>query len=100
MTNIEKVTETADRLGVGICDVRFAHFCTMVYRCQPGQLPPTQLREVRNAFMAGMALYQGDILEAVEDEPAVEAYCMRIMGELEQYAEQVLAEDMKTEGNA
>jgi hypothetical protein len=100
LTNIEKVTETADRLGVRIIDVKFAHFCTMAYSCQPGQLPPTQLREVRSAFMAGMVLYQGDILQTVDDDPAVEAYCLRIMDELEQYAEHQLAEAMKTEGNA
>ncbi|AGH16023.1 hypothetical protein DVVG_00037 [Dunaliella viridis virus SI2] len=91
MNSMQKVIQNADELGVRVIDVKFASYCSMVYGCLPNDLPVMQKTEVRNAFLAGMALYQGDVLGAIENEAATEAYVHRIMHELEEFASELAA---------
>lgn len=105
---MEETTRRADLEKCRIIDVKFASYCAMVYGVAPDKLPQTQLREVRNAFFAGMVLYQGDVLFSGAGDPDLEEerdekisrYTQRIADELEAYAEGELARLMPTEGTA
>lgn len=91
----------ADQLETTVIEVKLQSFVAMVYGCTIRDLPDSQAREIRSAFFAGAAMYQGDILGLMGAEPGdltedqmaeLEAYSARIADELEDFSQAMVNE--------
>ena len=105
---IRETMARCEKHGLTITEFKFATYCTLIYSRPPFDLPQDFCQAIRQAFMAGMALYHGDVMselgdgeEVTEQElEVIGKYRDQIMNELEAFSEGVLAQFMKTEGSA
>lgn len=88
--------KTADKLGIPLIELKFKHYIALVYDAPITEIPPEQIRELRSAFYAGMAMYQGDVMSSFDNEgedvsnselDLIETYTFRIMRELESFSQ-------------
>ena len=108
-TNLIQATlDRCEKHGLTVTQFKFASYCTLVYSRPPFDLPQDFREAIEQAFMAGMALYHGDVMSELgegddvteEELEIISKYRDRIMGELEEFSEGALARFMRTEGSA
>jgi hypothetical protein len=79
----------------GLMERQFLGYISMVYNIAPKEIPEVQLNQLRQAFYAGAAMYQGSVLGAMpsagsvtpEEEAAAMAVIHQYQEELEAFAE-------------
>lgn len=84
---------------VGLVEQSFQGYVNMVYHGGVQAMRPNQLSQLRQAFYAGMTIYQGHVFGmlgmgddvSMEEQDRVEALVNQIMSELEGFAESTVS---------